>query len=102
MPGTEEVLVNGGLYHDSCLDGTLREAVLREQRKGLYRGEWGRVPPWGQAGRVLAPLRPAEPYVHFILYHSLGTGKEGAIPEPSTLGTFPCPLSAGRLPSRGS
>lgn len=41
MPGTEEVLINGGLYHAACLDGTLREAELREQRKGLYRGEGG-------------------------------------------------------------
>lgn len=28
MPGAEEVPVNGGLYHESGLDGTLREAEL--------------------------------------------------------------------------
>lgn len=67
MPGTEEVLINGGLYHSSCLDGTLREAELREQRKRLYRGEWGREPPWGRAVRVLAPLGLAESYIHLIL-----------------------------------
>ena len=40
-PGTEEVLINAGLYHDSCLDGTLREVELREQRKRVCRGERG-------------------------------------------------------------
>lgn len=33
MPGAEEVPINGGLYYDSGLDRTLREAELWEQRK---------------------------------------------------------------------
>lgn len=33
MPGVEEVPINGGLYYDSGLDGTLREVELRQQRK---------------------------------------------------------------------
>lgn len=61
MPGTEEVLFNGGLYHDSCLNGILRGAELREQRKRLSRGGRGREPPQGRAVRVLAPLGPQSP-----------------------------------------
>lgn len=59
-PGSEEVLLNGGLYRDSRLDGTLRGAELGNRGSDCARGERGRGPPWGRAVRVLAPLGLAE------------------------------------------
>lgn len=57
MPGAEEVPINGGLYHDSGLEGTLREAELREQREDCTEVNGGGA----RAGDGPRPPGPAEP-----------------------------------------
>lgn len=108
MPGTEEVLFNGGLYHDSCSDETRRGAELREQRKRLSGGgHGGREPPRTDGSESPRPSGSTEPCsVHFIHWsgicpHGLGTAREAALPEHSTRGTFPMPSVYPQVPAQG-
>lgn len=78
-----------------------------EQRKRLYRGEWGKGPPRGRAVTVLGRRGLAEPYFHFILYggihpRSLGTLREGALPGHSTRHPwgFLMPSTRSQVPTR--
>lgn len=47
MPGAEEVPINGGLYHESGLDGTLREAELGNRGSNCTEVSGGRGLPGG-------------------------------------------------------